>query len=251
MMKLKSCVAGILILTGLMGAAAGAQGSEGPLVPFRANFHLDRKGIGSGRLIFTLEKAVDGGYVYRSELHPTGLAALFISLVTQTSDFQVVDGQLRAGTYEFKQTGGQSDSETIKFDWSEKVGITDRDGKPRRKTEITPGVSDTQLINLVVAADVAAGTLAPEYRFLDHSKISTYAAKTLPDAKLTVGDVTYDTKVVELSDTSGDGTITVWMAPALHYLPVQIRDLDKKSDVTMAMQGITFSEAAPAAATKS
>jgi len=251
MIKMKSRLAGILLLTGLMTATAGATAPDSPLVPFQANFHMDRKGIGSGRLVFALEKVADGGYVYSSELHPTGLASFFIKLVTQTSYFQVVSGRLQAGTYEFKQTGGQADFETIKFDWDKKFGIVDRDGKPRRKTAITPEVSDTQLINLVVAADVAAGKLAPEYKFLDHSKISSYTAKALPDAKLTLGDVAYDTKVVELSDTTGDGTITVWMAPVLHYLPVQIHDVDKKSDIIMSMQSITFSDAAPAAATNS
>lgn len=247
---MKSRLAGILLLAAFMSAAAGAQATDSPLVPFRANFHMDRKGIGSGNLVFALEKAADGGYVYRSELHPTGLAAFFIKLVTQTSNFQVVDGELRAGTYEFRQTGGQTDSETIKFDWNRKAGITDREGKPCRKTVITAGVSDTQLINLVVAADVAAGKLALEYKFLDHSKISTYTAKALADAKLTLGNVTYDTKVVELDDTTGDGTLTVWMAPVLHYLPVQIHDVDKNSDIIMTMQGIMFGDATPAAATK-
>jgi hypothetical protein len=250
MMKMKSLIAGLLLMASVMPAAVGASTPESPLVPFKANFSMDRKGLGSGRLVFALEKAADGGYVYSSELHPIGLASLFIKLVTQASEFQVVDGQLRAGTYVFKQTGGQTDSETIKFDWDKKVGIVDRDGKPRRKTAITPGVSDTQLINLVVAADVAAGKLAPQYRFLDHSKISTYTAKVLADAKLTLGKVSYDTKVVELSDTSGDGTVTVWLAPELHYLPVQIHNVDSKNDITMTMQDITLGDAAPAAVTK-
>src|SRR5579863_6862006 len=146
MMNMKSRFAGIMLLTCLMSAALGTTVPDSPLVPFHANFHLDRKGIGSGRIVFSLEKTAEGGYVYRSELRPTGLASFFISLVTQTSHFQVVDGQLRAGTYEFKQTGGQSDSETIQFDWGKKVGITDRDEHPRRKTAITPEISDTQLI---------------------------------------------------------------------------------------------------------
>jgi hypothetical protein len=103
---------------------------------------------------------------------------------------------------------------------------------------------------LVVAADVAAGKLAPQYRFLDHNKISTYTAKVLADAKLTLGKVSYDTKVVELSDTSGDGTVTVWMAPELHYLPVQIHNVDSKNDITMTMQDITLGSSAPAAASK-
>jgi hypothetical protein len=246
---MRTHVAGMLLFAGLM-SAAGAQAADSPLVPFHADFHLDRVGLGSGDLSFSLEKA-DGGFVYRSELHPTGLAALVISQVTQVSSFKVVDGKLQADTYDFKQTGRQTDSETIKFDWKKENGVTDREGKAQRKTPITPGVSDTQLINLVVAADVAAGKLAPEYAFLDHSKISAYTAKVLPDTKLTLGKVSYVTKVVELSDKSGDGTITVWMASVLHYLPVQIHDVDSKNDITMTMQDISLGGAgAPAAGTK-
>jgi hypothetical protein len=249
MLKMNSRIAGPLLLAGLMAAATGAQAADSPLTPFHADFHLDRKGIGSGRLTFSLGKTADG-YAYKSDLHPSGLAALLISEVTQTSSFKVVDGQLQAGTYEFKQTGGQTDSETIQFDWAKKVAVTDREGKPQQKRPLTPGMSDTQLINLVVAADVAAGKLAPEYKFLDHNKVSTYSAKTLADAKLTLGKATYDTKVVQLTDTSGDGTVTVWMAPSLHYLPVQIHNVDSKNDITMNMLDITLGGDAPTAGTK-
>src|ERR1700685_3085804 len=107
---MKSRIAGSLLLAGLMAAAAGAQAADSPLTPFHADFHLDRKGFGSGRLTFSLEKTADG-YAYKSDLHPSGLAALVISEVTQTSNFRVVGGELQAGTYDFKQTGGQTDSE--------------------------------------------------------------------------------------------------------------------------------------------
>ncbi len=240
---MKSRIAGSLLLAGLMAAAAGAQAADSPLTPFHAGFHLDRKGLGSGQLTFSLEKTADG-YAYKSDLHPSGLAALVIREVTQVSSFKVVDGQLQAGTYDYKQTGGQTDSETIQFDWDKKVAVTDREGKPQQKKPITAGMSDVQLINLVVAADAAAGKLAPEYKYLDHSKVNTYSAKMLPDAKLTLGKVTYDTKVVQLTDTSGDGTATVWLAPVLHYLPVQIQNVDSKNDVTMTMQDITLGGAA-------
>ncbi|HEY1774303.1 MAG TPA: DUF3108 domain-containing protein [Gammaproteobacteria bacterium] len=242
-------IAGTLLLAGLMVGAAGAQAADSPLVPFHADFHLNRKGLGSGNLTFSLEKTADG-YAYKSDLHTTGLAALAVREVTQTSSFRVVGGQLQAGTYDYKQTGNMTDSETIQFNWDKKSALTDREGKPQQKSHIAPGMSDTQLINLVVAADVATGKLAPEYKFLDHSKVTTYSAKALPDAKLTLGNTTYDTKVVQLNDSSGDGTATVWLAPVLHYLPVQIHSVDSKSDVTMTMQDITLGGGTPAAASK-
>jgi hypothetical protein len=246
---MKSRIAATLLLTGSMLIALGAQAADSPLTPFHADFHMDRKGLGSGRLVFSLDKTASG-YVYKSELHPSGIAALFISLATQSSDFKVVDGGLQAGTYDYKQTGGQSDAETIQFDWDKKVGVTDRQGKPQQKKPITPGISDIQLINLVVAADVAAGKLAPEYKYLDHNKVNTYSAKALADAKLTLGKTSYDTKVVQLTDTSGDGTVTVWLAPVLHYLPVQIHNVDSKSDITMTMLDITLGSGTPASGTK-
>jgi hypothetical protein len=246
---MNSRIAASLLLAGLMAAAAGAQAADSPLTPFHADFHLDRKGLGSGQLTFSLEKTADG-YAYKSDLHPSGLAALVIREVTQVSSFRVVDGQLQAGTYDYKQTGGQTDSETIQFDWDKKVAVTDREGKPQQKKPITAGMSDIQLINLVVAADAAAGKLAPKYEYLDHSKVNTYSAKMLPDAKLTLGKTTYDTKVVQLTDTSGDGTATVWLAPVLHYLPVQIQNVDSKSDITMTMQDITLGDGAAATGTK-
>lgn len=235
----------------LMSAAAMADASL--YSPYTANYDFERKGIGSGKSTFTLTKQADGSYEYKSVLHPTGIASLLAKDVTQTSDFKVVNGRPQSSTYSFSWQGKADQNETVKFDWAGKSAAMDQAGK-KSTAKLTDDSVDVQLVQLLVAADAAAGKLPASYQIVDKGDATTYTVKTLPDAKLRLQAGNFETKVVTLSNAERKRTITAWLAPSLHYLPVQIRQKDKNT-VTMTLLHVGYSDeaapaAAPAAATK-
>ena len=236
-----------LLTAGLL-MSAGAMADAGLLSPYTANYHLNRKGIGSANSTFTLTKQADGGYEYKSLLHPTGLASLVLGDVTQTSDFQVVNGRPESTNYTYSEKGKHADEETIRFDWTKKSATSVEDDK-QRKVAMTDNSVDVQLVQLLLASDMAAGKLPDGYQIVDHGESTTYLTKMLPEAKLRLQSGNFETKVVSLIDPAKHRTITAWMAPSLHYLPVQIRQVDTKNTITLTMLHIAYSDetAVPAA----
>jgi hypothetical protein len=237
-----------LLTAGLMISAA-AMADAAQFSPYTANYDFERKGIGSGKSTFTLDKQADGSYEYKSVLHPTGIAALLAKDVTQTSDFKLVNGRPQPSSYSFSWEGKPDEAETIQFNWASKSAAMDQAGK-KSKAALTADSVDVQLVQMLVASDAAAGKLPDSYQIVDKGDATTYTVKSLPDAKLRLQAGNFQTKVVTLSNAEKKRTITAWLAPSLHYLPVQIQQKDKNT-VTLTLLHVSYKdEAAPAAGTK-
>lgn len=247
---MKAGIAGIMALILTASAAGAATYDPNVLTPFRADYSLMRNSLGLGISSFTLSRDA-GVYSYKSVAHASGLAALFSSsTITQESRFTLMDGRPRAVSYRYDDSGKPEDAESIHFDWSNGSATTEEDGRQKDKL-LTPNTSDVQMIQLMIAADVAAGRAQRSYRLLDHGEITRYTAKALPDAPLKVGGKSYSTKVVQLYNAERGRTITVWLAPELHYLPVQIQQAQSdKATITLTLQKAAFDAPAPAVATK-
>jgi hypothetical protein len=245
MLEMALLTAGLLISAGAMADAA-------QFSPYTANYDMERKGIGSAKATFTLDKDAGGNMVYQSVLHPTGIASLLLGDVTQTSTFKLVNGRPQDVSYQYSEKSKNPDQETIQFDWTKKAAASDENDK-KRKAELTDNSVDVQLVQLLLASDAAAGKVPDSYQIVDHGEATTYTTKALPDAKLRLQSANYQTKVyalTDVTDVSKKRTITVWMAPSLHFLPVQIQQVDKKNTITLTLLHIAFKDAAPAAAAK-
>ena len=238
-----------LLMAGLL-ISAGAMADAGLLTPYSADYDMERKGIGSAKATFSLEKNADGSMVYQSVLHPTGIAALLLGDVTQTSDFKLVNGRPQSTSYQYSEKGKHASEETIKFDWTGKKKATSTEDGKTRNAALSDNSVDVQLVQLLLANDVAAGKVPDSYQIVNHGEATTYTVKTLPDAKLRLQSGNFQTKVVALTNAEKKRTITAWMAPSLHYLPVQIQQVDKNT-ITLTLLHIAYKDqAAPAAGTK-
>lgn len=227
--------------------------SDGGVLPsYHADYSLARNSLTVGTASFSLNPEGDGDYTYKSVSHASGLATLFFGdVITQTSRFEMAGGQPRPLNYSYSQSGGKHDkSETIRFDWDKGLAKGDEDGH-QHENPLSPGTSDVFLIQLVLAADAAAGRLAKEYTLLDHGEVTDYVPRKLPDQKMRVDSTQVDTTALELQDPKKGRTISVWLAPALHYLPVQIQQSEPgKATFTLSLDDISFEDAAPSASTK-
>jgi hypothetical protein len=241
MLEMALLTAGLLI-------SAGAMADATQFSPYSADYDMERKGIGSAKGTFTLTKQADGSYEYKSVLHPTGLAALVAKDITQTSDFKLVNGRPQSSSYSYSWKGKPGDDESVQFNWAGKSAVMDEAGK-KSKATLGENSVDVQLVQLLVAADAAAGKLPDSYQIVDKGDNTTYTVKTLPDAKLRLQSGNFQTKVVTLTNAAKKRTITAWLAPNLHYLPVQVQQIDKNT-VTLTLLHVSYGDEAPAAAAK-
>ena len=228
----------------------GARGDGGVLESYHADYSLARNSLTLGTARFSLEPDDTGSYLYESVSHATGLAALFASdVITQKSRFEVVGGQPRSLSYGYIQSGGRHEqSDETRFDWNKMLAHSEWDGHSRN-SPLKAGVSDVFLIQLVLAVDASQGKLAKQYVLLNHGEATTYEPHMLDDQKIKVDGKVMDAKLLELRDPKKGRAISLWLAPALHYLPVQIRQSEPgKATFTLTMDDISFD--APAAASK-
>lgn len=232
--------------------SAGARAEDGVLAPYHADYSLARNSLTLGTASFSLKRSGDGGYTYKSVSHATGLAALFAGdVITQSSQFELAGGRPRPVLYAYTQAGGKHDkSETIQFEWSKQFAYGDEDGRQHRNT-LTPGMSDVFLIQLMLAVDAADGKLADSYTLLDHGETTAYMPRKLPGQRMRVDGTRVDTELLELRDPKKGRVIRVWLAPTLHYLPVQIQQSQPdKATFTLSLDDISFDgTGAPSAAT--
>ena len=230
----------------------GARCDDGALAPYHADYSLARNSLTLGTARFSLEPDAAGSYLYKSVSHATGLAALFAGdVITQKSRFELVDGQPRPLSYSYTQAGGKHEqSEETRFDWNKMLAHSDWDDHSR-DSALKAGVSDVFLIQLVLAVDVSQGRLAKQYVLLNHGETTAYEPRRLDDQKMKVGAKVVDTTVLELKDPKKGRAISLWLAPGLRYLPVQIQQSEPgKATFTLSMDDISFDAAAPAAASK-
>ncbi|MGE5625907.1 MAG: DUF3108 domain-containing protein [Bacillota bacterium] len=242
---MKTWIAGIALL---MAASAAADGIV--IRPFTANYE-GSVSLGTLACKTTLARNPDGSYTYKSESHAIGFASMFFKdVIVETSRFEVVDGRPRSLEYDYVRSGGKHDkSESIRFDWNNKVAHTDDNGT-KRDHRLLPGVSDRFLIQLILSLDNEAGSLQDEYGVLDHNAVTWFNPKKLPDASVRTASGKYETQVLERQD-KGDARVTdFWQSPELHYLPVQIEQREPGEDTyTLSLTSVSFEGAAPAAST--
>lgn len=245
-------IAAIMLASLGLAWSLAVQCAQWQPAPYQADYSLARNSFTLARAHFSLEKDGDAAYIYKAVTRATGLASLFASdLITETSRFELADGRPRPLSYSYSQTGGKHEkSENISFDWQAGVAHSDEDGR-KRDNPLSPGMSDTFLITLMLSHDAAEEQFPDGYKVLDHREITAYGLKKLPEEKLKVGDEVYDTVVLERRDPKKDRVTEVWLCPALHYLPVQIQQREpNKATFTLTLEDISFGGAAPAAATK-
>lgn len=234
-----------------LASAVAADGIAIP--PYHADYSVSRNSLAIGVAKFTLTENADGSYTYQSVTHPAGVAALFFSdVVTETTHFEVEDGAPRSLLYSFSQTGGSHEkAETIQFDWQKRAAYTGEDGK-NRPTRIETGTADRFLAQLLISLDAAAGKSGGQYTVLDHHELTTYTLSAQPVARLHTPAGEFDAVVLERKDPVKGRVMDFWLAPKLHYLPVQLQQREPdKATITLTLTDIGFDTPTPAAATAS
>ncbi len=237
------------IVTALLACLPLAAQAEG-LVPFKAQYG-GSVSIGSLVCEMTLTRDADGSYTYQSTSHAVGLAAMFVKdVITEASRFEVVDGRPRPLEYRYSRSGGKHDkSETIRFDWSKGTALTVENGQDKT-TPLTPGVTDRFLLQLTLGMDAAAGRLQEEYRVLDHRDIGSFIPPKPEDEDIQVPAGRYASLMVKRQDKGSKRVTDFWLAPKLHYLPVQIQQREPgENTYTLALTSVSFGSEAPAAGT--
>jgi len=191
----------------------------------RYNLFKGDSGLNVGRVVQTWQRAGDA-YTLTSTAEASGVFSLFFSgQHVQTSSGRIGPAGLQPESYSL-QRGSPDKRDTARFDWDEKVLHLASEGQ-ESTARLAPGMLDLLSFTYQFAfslpetgdirIDLTNGRKLDSYRY----RIVAEEALETPLGNL---------KTVHLSklhDPGEEGT-EIWLGVEYHYLPVKIRQIDKK-----------------------
>ena len=235
----------LLVCGSLIGALCltGAHGdtNQSPLPLFHAEYSLMRNGLTLGISTRSLTAAKDGTYIYASTTRATGIIAWFVKdHFDEYSKWTLNGTQLRPLEYVYNRHGGSKTRHVkLKFDWQRLIVTNTIDGDPWRMS-IPPDAQDKLVYQLSIMYDLKKGTKHLEYKIADGGKLKDYEFEI--QGEETLNTALGKIKTVRIQRIGDKRDTTVWCAPRLSYLPVQLKQQDTDgAELTMtitSLQGI-------------
>ena len=217
--------------------------------PFTAEYTLSAKGIpliGEGHIgkgTRTLTYLPNGQFEVKSFAKTTGLAAFFKKIrIEERSLFTRVNGKSWPLEYTYHQTGSQSRSHTVVYDWGQGIAKNTYKGQ----TQVIPlenGILDKLLYQIVLMQELMQGKRELEYKVVGKSKIAIYRPTHIGSEFVETGVGSLNTLKYERQSESGNRRTLLWCAPKFHYLPVQVEHIEKDGEVfKMVLHSFEYSD---------
>jgi hypothetical protein len=219
----------LLSLAGWLSAPALAE-TPPPTCPqpFTVTLDVEWHGMGAGTSTLKLTRKSATEYTYTSSNTASGFFKLAIpDTITQTSNFSIVDGKVRPGTYVGDDGSSDTDKDvSLTFDWKNNRVTGTAENKPVSEA-LEPGVQDSLSVQVALMCALAAGQSPQSFQLIDKDKVKEYQYRH-------EGSATLDTPVGKLetviytSQRAGASRLTrLWIAPSLGYLPVRAEQVRK------------------------
>lgn len=205
------------LLVALASATAFAEGPQ----RFDLSYRFIYNGQPVGRVTDHFQR--DGNrYRLTSEARPEGVMALLLPVLTLTSE-----GEIRSATFlpeRYTQVRSNAPQRVVaaEFDWQGRQLIHHYKGRNERLT-LPDGTQDAlcQLYSFTLAGQAPAKL---EFDVSNGRKLIHYRYEKIPAGRMKTPLGEFE--VVEyrrITTAPDDNAISVWIAPALHHLPLRIR----------------------------
>lgn len=206
----------IALLLALLTASALAQGPQQFELVYSFTFNGQYVGSVTDRF-----KREGNNYQLSSEAKPEASLALLLPMLTLSSAGSLQAQQFVPRSYRQVRSNAPDREVAADFDWQHKVLTHQYKGKTRQ-TALPEGTQDalTQLY-----AFTLAGELPPRLEFpvTNGRKLISYRYEKLPAGRVDTPLGSFETVEYRRIAEPGENAISVWIAPALHFLPLRIR----------------------------
>jgi hypothetical protein len=203
-------------------AAQTASAAADDPADFTAKFAIEWHGITAGYTTLELTHTGANTYTYKSRNMARGIFRLaFPDVISQTSTFTIVNGEVRPATYHADD--GEPDSDkavTLRFDW-QTARVTGTAEKKPVDLALESGTQDTLSVQIELMREVAAARSPKSFWLIDDDQIKEYKYTR-------EGTETLDTPLGKLdtvryrSEHAGSDRVTrLWLASSLGYLPIR------------------------------
>lgn len=232
----RAALAACLLLAGLPSLGAT------PLPPFTAQYGLSRNSFPVARATLTLTYPSPGHYLYRSYSRPTELVSWFRDeRLVENSRGVVASGTLRPLEYHYALTGSDRHRHAdLLFDWQRDT-VQNTVAGHTWDMRIPPGTLDKLVVQLALMADLDAGRRTVKFNIADGGKLKVYRFRIVGRDALTTPAGHFDTVKVQRLRSDIKRVTYLWCAPALHYLPIRIEQVEQANgtDYRSVLQSVS------------
>jgi len=208
--------------------------------PFQVTFDVQWRGMGAGTSTLQLVRKGPNEYTYTSTNVARGIFRLALpDAITQTSDFSIVNGQVRPSTYVADDGSDDTSRDvSLKFDWEKNRVTGIAEDKPVDQP-LKPGVQDSLSVQIALMCALAAGESPKSFHLIDKDEVKEYQYTREGNATLDTPIGKLDT-VVYTSQRQGASRLTrLWIAPSLGYLPVRAEQIRKgKRELQLSVRSV-------------
>lgn len=225
-------VAAFVVLA--MSAAAGAA-ETAPLKPFSAQYEVLRNGKELGQATLALRDDGNGTWEFSSETRGTkGMASMLGVDVTEKSTFRWNGGQPESLSYRYAQHAAiKSKERGIDFDWKARQARV-HDGNAETTAALHGTAMDRNVVTIALMAALKGGAQDATVPVVDKDRVAEQHYRVAGNEGMSLRSGPVDAvKVARVRDDNPRKQTTIWFAPRLSWLPVQIEQVDKGDTVTL------------------
>lgn len=211
------------LLGSLISTQVLADETDSPaLKPYSASYTADMQRIPvSGKAGHTLAQNDDGSWQLTFD------ASMFVASMSESSHFELIDGQIRPLGYRYERKGLGRNRETRQvFDWAAgTVTGNHRDKVIDLATE--PGLLDKTSYQLALQLDLMAGKENLHYRVVDGRSIDEYEFEITGTRQVDTAVGRFDAvEVVRVRDADAKRQTTLWFARDWNYMLVRLQQIE-------------------------
>ncbi|MES9969543.1 MAG: DUF3108 domain-containing protein [Candidatus Thiodiazotropha sp.] len=222
MTRLRYCIGRLSLIIALI-CCMPLHADEGQLLkPFSATFSVKRNIIPLGELELELKLNEKGEYHYHAHTLPGMFVGWFSAdEITEESHGTLHGGSIKPNSYTYNDQGEEDDRAELIFDWQMGEVHTTSSGITWSQS-IATGTQDRLSQQLLVRLHLAEGRKDMSYQVADGGKIKNYRFKVEGTEDIDTPYGQMSCIRVRRSKESRKPDYTIWFAPELDYLPVQI-----------------------------
>lgn len=207
----------VALLLALLATAVPAQGPQQFELVYRFTFNGQHIGHVSDSF-----KREDSRYRLTSIARPDKKLAFLLPVMTLTSEGMIQSGSFIPSRYRQVRSNAPNKAVTSEFDWTSNQ-LTHRYKGRVAQADLAKGTQDalTQLYSFTLA-----GAAPPKLEFAvsNGRKLINYRYEKIPAGHMVTPLGSFETVEYRRITTEPDeNAISVWIAPALHHLPLRIR----------------------------
>lgn len=207
--------------------------------PFTAQYTIYAKGIPIGHWTRQLTAVDNQTFKVESIGKTNKFVGMIIDLQIEESTLftRSQHGQIRPLKYSYQQTGSKQRQEVIEFDWNQKVAQARYQDK-NRTIALTEDTFDKLLYQVILMQELQQGQRTLRYRVIDKTKVRVYKPNLLGEEAVHTGLGQLNTLKYQRVSSNGKYRTTLWCAPKLRYLPVQVEHVDKGDVFKMILESV-------------